>query len=94
MNELYSAAELHTLTGYARSGQQAAWLADNGIPHKVDDKRVIVSRVHVQEWRDMRKRASDLADDMESASKLLQHSSTKLTANHYRTKPTKLKAVR
>ena len=50
MNELYSAAELHTLTGYARGGQQAAWMADNGIPHKVDDKRVIVSRVHVQAW--------------------------------------------
>lgn len=44
--------------------------------------------------RDLRKRAADLADDMESASKLLQHSSTKLTENHYRTKPTKLKAVR
>lgn len=44
--------------------------------------------------RDTRKRAADLADDMESASKLLQHSSVKLTENHYRTKPTKLKAVR
>jgi len=44
--------------------------------------------------RDLRKRAADLADDMESASKLLQHSSVKLTSDHYRTKPTKLKAVR
>jgi len=44
--------------------------------------------------RDSRKRAADLAEDMESASKLLQHSSLKLTENHYRTKPTKLKAVR
>lgn len=44
--------------------------------------------------RDSRKRAADLADDMESASKLLQHSSVKLTAEHYRTKATKLKAVR
>ena len=44
--------------------------------------------------RDLRKRAADLADDMESASKLLQHSSLKLTSDHYRTKPTKLKAVR
>lgn len=44
--------------------------------------------------RDSRKRAADLADDVESASKLLQHSSVKLTENHYRTKPTKLKAVR
>lgn len=44
--------------------------------------------------RDMRKRASDLADDLGEASKLLQHSSTELTSRHYRTKPTKLKAVR
>lgn len=44
--------------------------------------------------RDLRKRAADLAPDMESASKLLQHSSLKLTSDHYRTKPTKLRAVR
>ena len=44
--------------------------------------------------RDLRKRAADLADDMESASKLLQHSSIKMTSDHYRTKPTKLMAVR
>ena len=44
--------------------------------------------------RDSRKRAADLADDIESASKLLQHSSVKMTSEHYRTKPTKLKAVR
>jgi hypothetical protein len=37
VNELYSAAELHALTDYARCGQQAAWLAEHGIPHKVDD---------------------------------------------------------
>ena len=44
--------------------------------------------------RDMRKRAADLAGDLGEASKLLQHSSTKLTETHYRTKPEKLKAVR
>lgn len=44
--------------------------------------------------RDLRKRAADLAPDMESASKLLQHSNTALTEKHYRTKPTRLKAVR
>ncbi len=44
--------------------------------------------------RDSRKRAADLADDLEGASKLLQHSSTKLTSTHYRTKATKLTAVR
>lgn len=44
--------------------------------------------------RDSRKRAADLADDMESASKLLQHSTLKLTSAHYRTRATELKAVR
>lgn len=44
--------------------------------------------------RDMRKMAADLAEDTEAASKLLQHSSTKLTSTHYRTRATKLKAVR
>jgi hypothetical protein len=44
--------------------------------------------------RDTRKRAADLADDMGAASELLQHSSQKVTATHYRTKATKLKSVR
>jgi hypothetical protein len=44
--------------------------------------------------RDTRKRAADLAEDDVAASKLLQHSSIGLTKTHYRTKGTKLKAVR
>lgn len=44
--------------------------------------------------RDMRKRAADLAEDDDAASKLLQHSSKKITNDHYRTKGTRLKAVR
>jgi hypothetical protein len=44
--------------------------------------------------RDLRKRAADLAVNLEAASKLLQHSSLKLTQTHYRTKPQKLDAVR
>lgn len=44
--------------------------------------------------RDMRKRASDLADSDESAAKLLQHSSIALTRKHYRSRPAKLKPVR
>ena len=44
--------------------------------------------------RDMRKSAADLADDTDVASRLLQHSSVKLTSEHYRTRATKLKAVR
>lgn len=44
--------------------------------------------------RDMRSRAADLSEDLESASKLLQHSNKKVTADHYRNKPEKLRAVR
>jgi hypothetical protein len=44
--------------------------------------------------RDSRKRAADLAEDDASASKLLQHSSVKLTTTHYRRKGSELKAVR
>lgn len=44
--------------------------------------------------RDSRKRAADLADDSASATALLQHSSAGLVDKHYRTKATKLKAVR
>jgi len=44
--------------------------------------------------RDLRKRAANLADSMEGASKLLQHSSQKITADHYRAKVERLQAVR
>lgn len=44
--------------------------------------------------RDTRKRAADLAEDDASASRLLQHSSVKLTTTHYRRKANELKAVR
>lgn len=42
--------ELHQLTGYARPTSQASWLKERGIPHRLDGRRVIVSRVHVQSW--------------------------------------------
>lgn len=44
--------------------------------------------------RDMRSLAADLASDLQEASKLLQHSSEAVTAKHYRTRATKLRAVR
>ena len=50
MTEYLTPAELHQLTGYARTGQQGDWLKNNSIPHKRDGARVIVSRVHVQAW--------------------------------------------
>lgn len=48
--EFLSTGELHGLTGYARPGQQAQWLKEQGIPHRVDGRRVIVSRVHSRAW--------------------------------------------
>ena len=48
MNEYLSATELHSLTDYAQASKQAHWLKDHGIPHMLDGRRVIVSRVHVQ----------------------------------------------
>lgn len=44
--------------------------------------------------RDMRKRASDLADDLDQASKLLQHSNSAITKKHYRTEIARLSPVR
>lgn len=50
MTEYLSPTDLHDLTGYARPTQQARWLKDKGIAHRVDGKRVIVSRAHAREW--------------------------------------------
>lgn len=50
MTEYLGSPELHALTGYARAGQQSEWLKSNGIPHRVDGRRVIVSREHVRNW--------------------------------------------
>lgn len=54
----------------------------------------IATEIRAMWLRDMRKRAADLAEDDDEASKLLQHSDKKVTNTHYRTKGTKLKAVR
>ena len=48
MNEYLAPAELNTLTDASHAVKQAAWLKDHGIPHLVDGRRIIVSRLHVQ----------------------------------------------
>ena len=58
------------------------------------DNKALAERLRAMYLRDMRKLASDLADDVETASKLLQHGSTALTEKHYRTKAARLKPVR
>lgn len=50
MTEFLSSPELHDLTGYAWPSSQATWLKEQGIAHRLNGKRVIVSRVHVRAW--------------------------------------------
>lgn len=49
-SEFLSAAELRELTGYTHARQQAEWLSERGIPHKLEARRVVLSRVHVRGW--------------------------------------------
>lgn len=60
---------------------------------KSGDKELAAS-IRAMWLKDMRKRAADLAEDEDEASKLLQHSSKTVTRKHYRTRGVKLKAVR
>lgn len=50
MSEFLSPAELHDLTDMARVNAQAEWLTAHFIPHKLEGKRLIVSREHVRAW--------------------------------------------
>ncbi len=54
----------------------------------------LAAEIRAMVLRDMRKRAGDLSDSDEDASKLLQHSSVQLTRKHYRTRAAVLKPVR
>lgn len=58
------------------------------------DDKALASGIRAMYLRDMRKMASDLAEDDAEAAKLLQHSSVDLTRRHYRTAGAKLKPVR
>lgn len=48
--EFLDSAELHRLTDFARVEKQAVWLKEKAIPHRVDGRRIIVSREHVRAW--------------------------------------------
>ena len=50
LSEFISPDELRELTGYAHAKQQGAWLTERGVPHKLEHRRVILSRVHVRNW--------------------------------------------
>jgi hypothetical protein len=49
-SEFLSASEVRELTDYAHAKQQAEWLTVRGIPHKLESRRVVLSRVHVRGW--------------------------------------------
>lgn len=57
------------------------------------DNAAIAADIKAMYMRDLRKRAAALAEDMEAASKLLQHSSKAVTEKHYR-RGDKLRPVR
>ena len=61
---------------------------------ETENRPALAAAILSMYMRDMRKRAADLAGDLEGAAKLLQHGSTKTTQKHYRTKATQLKPVR
>lgn len=50
MTEYLDQEEMKRLTASSRFATQANWLKENGIPHRLDGRRIIVSRVHVQAW--------------------------------------------
>lgn len=49
-SEFLSKCELRDLTGTARKDAQERWLAVQGLPHRRDGQRLIVSRHHVRLW--------------------------------------------
>lgn len=57
-------------------------------------KEDLANGIEAMFLRDMRKRAADLAEDIDEATRLLQHSSRRLTETHYRTKPERVRPVR
>lgn len=73
---------------YDRAREKAAAKA------KEQGRSAFAASIEAMVLRDMRKRASDLADSLEEASRLLQHSSVALTDKHYRSRGARLKPVR
>lgn len=59
-----------------------------------EDKEDLSRAIRAMFLRDMRSRAADLAQDIDEASRLLQHSSKSVTERHYRTRAEDIKPVR
>lgn len=48
--ELMSSVEVREATGKARPAQQAEWLSERGVPHRLEGRRIILSRAHFRAW--------------------------------------------
>ena len=42
--------EVKELTDFTHARQQSGWLTERGIPHKLEHRRVVLSRTHVRGW--------------------------------------------
>jgi hypothetical protein len=51
---MLSAVDLHRLTGFKRRSEQARWLAEQGIPFRDMDGRLVVLQPHVVAWMEGR----------------------------------------
>ena len=85
---------LHTDTGRAVSSRMLRTKYDDARARAAMANPALADQISKMYLRDTRKRAADLAVDLDAASALLQHSNKKVTADHYRQKATKLTAVR
>jgi hypothetical protein len=50
IGEFRDKRELRQLTGRAQVNAQTDWLRANGLPHRRDGSRLVVSRYHVRQW--------------------------------------------
>ena len=50
MAEYLTSDDIRTLTGYARPKQQASWMKERGIAHRLDGRRIIICTEHVRLW--------------------------------------------
>ena len=81
-------------TARARAAEAAEAQARAAEGDERDDLLHLARQIRAMYLRDMRKRASDLAGDIDAAATLLQHDDKRLTARHYRTRAPMLKPTR
>jgi hypothetical protein len=85
---------LSTLDGFPVTASMLRGSWDRARASAVAKNPHLAQQIGKMYLRDMRKRASDLAEDVEEASGLLQHSNQRTTERHYRARVVKLRPVR